>query len=164
MPDPNDMVLTPRGLRFRSSLYPCVIGRGGITADKREGDGATPRGVHQIVAMYYRPDRLRAPNGWAVPIRPGDLWSDDPDCLDYNHLVRTPYPGSHEVMRRGDPLYDLVFVTDWNYPNAIPGDGSCIFMHQYRRRGYPTAGCVALRRDHLYRLAQKITPNTRLVV
>lgn len=161
---PDDMVLTPLGLRFRGRVYPCTIGRGGLTADKREGDGATPVGCHRIIGMLYRPDRMAPPASWARPILPRDLWSDDPVLRDYNQPVRAPYPGSHEAMRRADPLYDLVLVTDWNWPDAMPGRGSCIFVHQWRRPGYPTAGCVALRRDHLHRVARTLTPGARLIV
>ena len=119
----SDMVLTPTALRFAGRRFPCVIGRGGLAADKREGDGATPRGVHRIVGMLYRPDRMARPADWAVPIRPGDLWSDDPAHEDYNLMVRAPYPHSHEALRRADPLYDLVIVTDWNWPRAVRGRG-----------------------------------------
>lgn len=158
------MVLTPLGLRFQGRLLPCSIGRGGITNTKREGDGATPTGTHRIVGMMYRPDRMTAPTRWAVPIRPGDLWSDDPGDTNYNHLVPAPYGHSHEPMHRADPLYDLVLITDWNWPNAVPGRGSAIFMHQWRRPGYSTEGCVALRRDHLWWLAQQVVESTRLIV
>jgi len=108
------MVLTPRGLRFWGRTYPCSIGKGGLSTRKREGDGATPQGVHRIVGMLYRPDRMVRPTDWAVPIRPGDLWSDDPSDEDYNTMVRAPYAPSHEALRRADPLYDLVILTDWN--------------------------------------------------
>jgi L,D-peptidoglycan transpeptidase YkuD (ErfK/YbiS/YcfS/YnhG family) len=161
---PQDMVLTPIGLRFMGRVWPCTIGRGGVTGDKREGDGATPRGVHGIVGMLYRPDRMARPADWALPIRPGDLWSDDPRHEDYNLMVRAPYGWSHEALRRADPLYDLVLITDWNWPCAERGRGSAIFIHQWRRPGMPTAGCVALRRDHLRRIAPMITYGTRLIV
>ena len=95
-----EMVLTPAGLRFAGRLWPCSIGRGGVRADKREGDGATPVGVHRIVGTLYRPDRLPAPAPWALPIRPGDLWSDDVGDAAYNMMVRAPYGGSHETLRR----------------------------------------------------------------
>lgn len=158
------MVLTPRGLRFAGRYWPCTIGRGGVSAAKREGDGATPRGVHRIVGMLYRPDRMAPPTDWAVPIGPGDLWSDDPAAPDYNTMVRAPYPHSHEVLRRADPLYDLVILTDWNWPYAIPGRGSAIFIHQWRRPGYPTEGCIALRRADLHAIAPMIRHRTRLIV
>ena len=161
---PFDLVVTPTGLRFRGRQYPCTIGRGGIQARKREGDGATPRGFHRIVGMLYRPDRMAKPTDWAAPIRPGDLWSDDPHDIAYNRVVRAPYPHSHEALRRADPLYDLVVLTDWNWPYAVPGRGSAIFIHQWRRPGYPTEGCIALKRRDLHRIAPMIRHRTRLIV
>ncbi|MCH2165800.1 MAG: L,D-transpeptidase family protein [Marinovum sp.] len=159
-----DMVLARRRLRFAGRMWPCTHGRGGILSDKREGDGATPRGTHRIVGLLYRPDRMDRPCDWAVPIRPGDLWSDDATHEDYNLMVRVPYPHSHEVLRRADPLYDIVILTDWNWPYAKPGRGSAIFLHRWRRPGFPTEGCVAFRPDHLKQIAKLIRYETRLIV
>jgi len=158
------MVVGPTGLRFAGRQFPCVVGRGGITGDKREGDGATPRGTHRIVGLLYRPDRMARPTDWAVPIGPGDLWSDDPTHEDYNLMVRAPYSHSHEHLRRADPLYDLVLITDWNWPRAERGKGSAIFIHRWRRPGYLTEGCVGLRPDHLAWIAPRIRYTTRLIV
>ena len=161
---PTDLVLTPMGLRFLGQTFPCTIGRGGIRRKKREGDGATPRGVHRLVGMLYRPDRMARPADWALPIRPGDLWSDDPGHEDYNLMVRAPYPHSHERLRRADPLYDLVILTDWNWPYPAKGRGSAIFIHQWRRPGFPTEGCIGLHRNHLHWIAPRIRYETRLIV
>ncbi|MEP4248174.1 L,D-transpeptidase family protein [Tateyamaria sp.] len=161
---PADMVVHPMGLRFMGRMFPCTVGRGGISADKHEGDGATPTGVHRIVGMLYRPDRIAPPTDWAMPILPGDLWSDDSRSDDYNTMVRVPYPFSHEVLRRADPLYDLVILTDWNWPNAVSGRGSAIFMHRWRRPGFPTEGCIGLRPDDLAWIAPRIQHSTRLIV
>lgn len=158
------MVLTPRGLRFRGRVFPCVIGWGGLTKRKKEGDGATPRGVHGIVGLLYRPDRMARPADWAVPIGPCDLWSDDPADEEYNTMVRAPHGFSHEVLRRADPLYDLILLTNWNWPYAVPGRGSAIFIHQWRRRGYPTEGCIALSRANLRYIAQNLEVGGRLIV
>lgn len=159
-----DLVLTPTGVRFMGRRFACAIGRGGIRADKREGDGATPVGVHGIVGMLYRPDRMAPPVPWAVPIGPGDLWCDDPAHEDYNLMVRAPFAASHETLRRADPLYDLVVLTDWNWPRAEAGRGSAIFLHRWRRPGYPTEGCVAFAPADLAWIARRITYGTRLVV
>ena len=161
---PSDMVLTPKGLRFNGRLYPCSIGRGGISTNKREGDGATPFGTHGIIGMLYRPDRMARPTDWALPIHPGDLWCDAPDHQDYNLMVRKPFEASAESLRRADPLYDLVILTDWNWPFAQPGRGSAIFIHRWRRPGAPTEGCIALRPDHLLKIAKSIRYETRLIV
>lgn len=160
----DDMVLTPQGLRFQGQLWPCTIGKGGISDRKREGDGATPRGIHRIVGMLYRPDRIARPVSWAKPIGPQDLWSDDASDADYNMMVRAPYSHSHERLRRADPLYDLVILTDWNWPYAVRGRGSAIFIHQWRRPGFPTEGCVAFSRENLHAIARQIRYSTRLIV
>lgn len=159
-----DLVLAPTGLRFLGRRFPCTIGRGGLTRNKREGDGATPRGVHRIVGMLYRPDRISPPSDFARPIRPKDLWSDDIRDPAYNHLVQGPHAYGHEALRRPDPLYDLVLISDWNWPDAQPGHGSAIFLHQWRRPGFPTEGCIAFRRDHLLWIARRVTPGTRVIV
>lgn len=158
------MLLTPMGLRFAGRIWPCSIGRGGVRADKREGDGATPAGVHRIVGLLYRPDRMAAPVDWAVPIGPSDLWSDDSGDEDYNLMVRAPYEGSHERLRRGDRLYDLVILTDWNWPRAVKGRGSAIFLHRWRRPGCPTEGCIAFDAADLRAIAERIGLGTRLIV
>ena len=161
-----DIVVSPWGARFFGRQFPCTIGRSGIVAPerKREGDGATPAGTHRIVGMLYRPDRMPRPTDWALPIGPCDLWSDDPRDEDYNLMVRAPHRFSHERLRRADPMYDLVIITDWNWPHAEPGRGSAIFIHQWRRPGAPTAGCVALSRRDLHWIAPRITHQTRLIV
>ena len=161
---PTDLVLTNYGLRYRGKTYPCSIGKGGLRNDKREGDGATPRGIHSIVGILYRPDRMAKPTSWAKPIGPNDLWSDDETDTNYNNQVRRPYAHSHEVLRRADPLYDLVVITDWNWPIATQGAGSAIFIHQYRRPGYPTEGCIALSRANLHKIAQFLNKGSRLIV
>lgn len=163
---PDDLVVTRTGLRFRGRTFPCSLGRGGITREKREGDGATPAGVHRLAGLLYRADRIAAgalPR-WAVPIGPGDLWCDDPAHDAYNHRVKAPFPASHERLRRADPLYDVILLTDWNWPVAVPGSGSAIFVHRWRRPGAPTAGCVALSGPDLLWIVNRIRPQSRLIV
>ena len=159
-----DLVLTPMGLRFGGRVLPCSVGRGGISYQKREGDGATPLGEHCIVGLLYRPDRVLKPAPWARPILPGDLWCDASGHADYNLAVRAPFAASHEDMRRADPLYDIMLITDWNWPEAMPGKGSAIFLHQWRRPGFPTAGCIAFSRADRIWLAGRVAPGARLIV
>lgn len=144
--------------------FACSIGRGGISENKREGDGVTPAGTHRIVGMLYRPDRMASPAGWARPFGPGDLWSDDVADPDYNLMVRRPHGFRHEKLFRPDPLYDLILITDWNWPYAIPGNGSAIFIHTWRKPRYPTAGCVGFARADLLWIAPRIRHSTRLIV
>ncbi len=167
MPTPRTgpgLTLTPRGLAAFGRLLPCAIGRGGLARAKREGDGATPRGRHRVTGCLYRPDRIARPAPWAVPIGLSDIWSDDPRDPGYNAPARAPSPHSHERLRRPDPLYDLVLVTDWNSAPAVPGRGSAIFLHRWRRRCAPTEGCIALAPEDLAWLAARAAPGTPLLV
>jgi len=163
---PDDIVVTRMGAWFKGRSFPCSVGRGGVVPPgaKREGDGATPAGELRIVGMLYRPDRITPPTGWALTIGPGDLWSDDPSDPEYNHLVRAPHRFSHEALRRADPIYDLVLITNWNWPEAVPGRGSAIFVHQWRRPGASTAGCVAFSRPDLRWIARRVVPGTRILI
>ncbi|PTV94165.1 L,D-peptidoglycan transpeptidase YkuD (ErfK/YbiS/YcfS/YnhG family) [Rhodobacter aestuarii] len=156
--------LTPSGLIAFGRRYPVQIGRGGLSRTKQEGDGATPVGRLRVVEMLYRASRLPRPTAWARAIGPQDLWCDAPDHPAYNQLVRAPFAASHERMARPDPLYDIVLVSDWNYPQATPGKGSAIFLHQRRRLCYPTAGCIALRRADLIDFAQRLTPGAEIEI
>ena len=79
-------------------------------------------------------------------------------------MVRAPFAASHEVLRRADPLYDIVLITDWNWPRALHNAGSAIFVHAWRGPGHPTAGCIALHPDDLRWIVARIGFQTRLVV
>ncbi|WP_417246418.1 L,D-transpeptidase family protein [Celeribacter sp.] len=159
---PTDIVVTRWGARFMGRRFPCSIGKGGITDAKREGDGASPRGSLTLPALYYRADRIFTLHG--NKIGPRDLWCDATDHPAYNHLTRAPFKASHERMRRADRLYDLVLITNWNWPDATPGKGSAIFVHRWRKPRHPTEGCVAFRADHLRWIAERVTPRTRLII
>jgi L,D-peptidoglycan transpeptidase YkuD (ErfK/YbiS/YcfS/YnhG family) len=163
---PADLVLTPAGLRFRGRMLPVSLGRSGIARDKREGDGATPAGCHRIIGLIYRADRIAAATlpPWAVPIHNQDRWCDLSGHPDYNHLTRKPFGTSAERLRRADPLYDLVLPLDWNWPEARPGKGSAIFIHQWRRPGFPTAGCLAFARRDLLFIARHAAPGSRVII
>ena len=165
---PSDIVVGRWGLRAFGRRFACTVGRGGtVRADaKREGDGATPEGTHRIVGMLFRPDRIAAAAlpDWALPYGPPDLWSDDPRDADYNLMVRAPHGFGHERLRRADPQYDLILITDWNWPQSVPGRGSAIFVHAWRRPLARTAGCVALDPRDLRWIAGRITHQTRLII
>lgn len=139
----------------------CALGRGGVRADKREGDGATPAGRFPLRRVLYRPDRLAAPPETALPcrpLRPADGWCDDPADPRYNRPVDLPYPASHERLWREDEIYDIVGVLGHNDDPVVPGAGSAIFLHVARPDYAPTAGCVALAREDLLRLLSACGP------
>lgn len=141
------------------------IGRSGLTAMKREGDGASPRGSFRIVGGYYRPDRFlsRPASGLPlVPLKPSDGWCDAAGHPCYNRPVRRPFSASHEAMWRDDGLYDVVLVLDFNLSPRRQGRGSAIFFHLMRGDRGPTAGCVAIERQAMLRLLPRLSTRTTI--
>ena len=87
------------GLRFG-----CVLGRGGTTSRKVEGDGATPRGEFPLRRILYRRDRIAAPRCRlpASAISPRDGWCDDPHSRLYNRATSLPRRERCERLHRVD--------------------------------------------------------------
>lgn len=147
-------------------VFPCAIGKGGIVADKREGDGGTPLAAMRVLGGYFRADHFR-PGAARLPLRPirHDLgWCEVPEDRNYNRPVRMPYAASHETMRRDDRLYDVCVVLDWNIRPRRRGRGSAIFFHLARPGFAPTAGCVAVSLPVMRRLLPLISTRTVLAV
>ena len=166
-----DLTVFPDRGEWRARLddgrvWPCVIGRGGVTAAKREGDGATPLGRWPVRRVLYRPDRLPHPETRlpVAPIAPDDGWCDDPASPAYNQPVQRPCESSHEALWRDDDLYDLLAVLGVNDDPPIPGRGSAIFLHCAPADGTATAGCVALERTALDTVLRVMAPGSYVAV
>lgn len=147
------------------SIFPCALGRGGITAFKREGDGATPVGRMRLLSAYFR--RGRFPQRSGLTLRPIDSrlgWCDAPGDRNYNRPVPIPYPASHEQMERTDRLYDACIVLDYNIRPRRRGCGSAIFFHIAKPGFKPTEGCVAVSPRVMARLLPRLSPRTVLEV
>lgn len=153
-------------LSFLGRRYRCALGRNGIAADKREGDGTTPAGLFALRRLLYRPDRLAPPRTAlpVAPLRPQDGWCDDPADRAYNRLITLPYPASAEALWRRDHLYDLVVVLSYNDDPVVAGRGSAIFLHLARPDRGPTEGCIALAFDDLLQVLAGVRPTTQLRV
>lgn len=136
-----DGVLTFGGMRLRAAM-----GRGGVRAQKHEGDGATPAGLMPLRRALYRADRVARPRAVVpvMPLAPHDGWCDDPTHADYNRPVRLPHDGRHEALWRSDAVYDVIGVLGWNDAPVMRGMGSAIFLHVARPDFAPTEGCIAL--------------------
>ncbi len=145
---------------------PVALGRAGIKADKREGDGGTPRGAFRLRRLWWRADRHTRPLT-QLPvrrIRPGDGWCEDPADRHYNRPVQVPAGSTADRLWRADRLYDLIIELDHNTRPRIAGRGSAVFVHVAREKFAPTAGCVALEAKSLRWLLGRLGPRTRIVI
>jgi L,D-peptidoglycan transpeptidase YkuD (ErfK/YbiS/YcfS/YnhG family) len=143
---------------------PVALGRSGIAANKREGDGATPRGLFHPIRLWWRPDRIRRPRSF-LPIRqigPEDAWSENPADRLYNRPFRRWEGQPGDRLCREDHLYDLIVEIDHNARPRVRGRGSAVFIHLARPGFQPTAGCVALDGKTLRRLVASLGPATRI--
>jgi L,D-peptidoglycan transpeptidase YkuD (ErfK/YbiS/YcfS/YnhG family) len=142
-----------------------ALGRGGIRALKREGDGATPLGRFRIREVLYRADRMPRPRT-QLPvraIRAGDGWCEDPVDRNYNRRVRLSPRSNADRLMRSDHLYDLVLVLGYNDRPRVRGRGSAIFVHLARPGFTPTAGCIALERHDLLMLLGELRPGSAIM-
>lgn len=147
-------------------VFACALGRGGITANKREGDGGTPLASMRLLSGYYRRDHFTpGRSGLAMAPISADLgWCEVPDDRNYNRPVKIPYGASHERMKRDDRLYDACIVLDWNIRPRRRGRGSAIFFHLAREGFSPTQGCVAVTAKVMARLLPHLSSRTVLKV
>lgn len=166
--DVRPLILAPtRGrLTAGGASFACALGRAGIVRSKREGDGGTPRASLAVRRIWRRADKVRMPASGApaTTIRRCDGWCDEAGHRRYNRLIKLPFPFSHEVMWRGDDLYDLVGELGWNDRPPVAGRGSAIFLHAARPDFSPTAGCIALAPSALARVLSLIGPGTTIHV
>jgi L,D-peptidoglycan transpeptidase YkuD (ErfK/YbiS/YcfS/YnhG family) len=153
-------------LNIEGVVFRCALGKAGISALKREGDGATPLGRLRLLGGYKRNDRhpMRRSGLVLAPIRADMGWCDAPADANYNRPVHLPFRAGHEKMLRRDRLYDFCIVLDWNIRPRRRNGGSAIFMHLARPGFRPTEGCVAVERRVMLRLLPYLSRRTVLTV
>lgn len=139
---------------------PVALGRTGIKADKREGDGATPRGRFRPLRIWWRADRTIQPRT-TLPVRRitgTDAWCENPADRRYNRPIHAGATGDR--LWRDDHLYDLIVEIDHNTRPRIKGRGSAVFLHVARPGLDPTAGCIAMPLAELKRVVARLNKNS----
>jgi len=130
---------------WRRSLI-CATGPQLASLPKREGDGASLRGLHAAMRV------LRA-TGWPAryavarcgPWLELGWWCDYPHDCALQSLINAALAGQYEALVRDDQLINGLLVLDQNIHRAGPGGGSAIFFPALPRRLLPrTEGCIAV--------------------
>jgi L,D-peptidoglycan transpeptidase YkuD (ErfK/YbiS/YcfS/YnhG family) len=145
---------------------PVVLGRGGIRANKFEGDGATPRAKFRLIRLWWRADRHPRPPTLlpARRIGPALAWCEDTTDRRYNRPFQRSAGDGGDRLWRADHLYDFIIEIDHNARPRVAGRGSAVFVHVARPKRGPTAGCVALARNDLQRLLAVLGPQTQIAI
>jgi len=143
---------------------PVTLGRAGILANKREGDGATPAGRFRPLRVWWRPDRGARPRT-RLPVRritPSLAWCEDPRDRRYNRPFKRSANEPGDLLCRADRLYDLVVEINHNTRPRVAGRGSAVFLHIAGPDRGATAGCVGMTGGALRWLLQWLGPTTRI--
>ena len=149
-----------------SQTIPVALGRGGILANKREGDGGTPMGIFRPLQVWWRGDRHPRPQTFLSvrAIKPEDAWCEDPASRHYNQPVRLDRESGGDRLTRDDHLYDFIVEIDHNVHPRIAGRGSAVFLHLARDNFGPTAGCVSMTKASMLHLLKRLGPETKMVI
>ena len=140
----------------------CAIGKRGISIKKKEGDLITPKGLFKIKFILYRKDRIfnLKTKIKKMPIKKNMGWCDDPRSIYYNKLINLPFKYSAEKLYRTENTYDIIFVLNYNMRPIIKNKGSAIFIHIARNNFKKTAGCVAIKKTSMKKIASIINKKT----
>ena len=165
----NVYAMEKRGDKWKMAFEPftAVIGKNGFAAagEKREGDGKTPSGIYPLKMTFGYDTTI----GTKMPYRQvldDDIWVDDPNADDYNRWVKKSETraASYERMRRDDNLYKYGIVIEYNTSPVIKGNGSAIFLHIWKGKGIPTAGCVAVFEENIIKIIKWLDPQASPVI
>ena len=151
-------------LKYKNFIFRCALGKSGIKRKIKEGDNITPKGIYKITRIYYREDKIKKLKTTIkkIKIKKNMGWCDDPKSKFYNKLIRLPSKYSYEKLYRKDNIYDLLAVLNYNMNPIFKNKGSAIFIHIAKNNYEFTAGCIALKKEDLIKLLEKIKKNTKI--
>lgn len=148
--DPVPVVLGRNGLGWGRGLHePSATG-----PQKREGDGRAPAGLFRITSLFgvaaAKPAEFHM---FYQPLSAGVECVDDTGSRFYNRTVNAADVEvdwrSSEKMSRVLPFYRWGANVAHNTSPAVPGGGSCIFLHIWGGPAVPTSGCTAMAEEQL---------------
>lgn len=136
------------------------VGKNGITGNKREGDGKTPRGIYSFGQAFGVAGNPGTARRW-LQVNNNHYWVDDVHSTYYNKLVDASQTGiqwsSAEHLISYPTAYRYAIALNYNTA-CIPGAGSAIFLHC--STGGATAGCISVSQSDMIRILKMIQGDT----
>jgi D-alanyl-D-alanine dipeptidase/L,D-peptidoglycan transpeptidase YkuD (ErfK/YbiS/YcfS/YnhG family) len=147
---PIPVVIGKTGLAWGLGLHPTITG----APWKKEGDRKSPAGIFSLgTAFGFAPKSELSLKLGYLPLDDAIEAVDDPNSCHYNLLVdrRKVVCDWKSAEKMGEePLYELGFVVNHNFPNPKPGAGSAIFFHIWHGENSTTTGCTAMSLENLH--------------
>lgn len=143
-------VIGKNGLAWGIGLHP----HHSVPLEKREGDKKSPAGIFSIGTAFGFASKTEM-NHLQIEYLPLDLSIeavDDPLSAYYNmivHNTRVKSDWNSSEKMSSEPLYELGFAINHNFPNPQPEKGSAIFFHIWRNSNSGTAGCTATSKEYV---------------
>ena len=91
-------------------------------------------------------------------------WCDDPKSKDYNKLIKIPFKYSYEKLYIKENIYDIILVLNYNMQPVKKNKGSAIFIHIAKKNFSSTKGCVAIKKNELRTILEKINSRTKVKI
>lgn len=158
---------TEKGFNLVFEPIQAVIGKNGFAPEgtKREGDGKTPTGIYELKRAFGYDKSVNTKMNYRQ-IFDTDIWIDDPKAPDYNQWTKTgeTTARSFEILKRNDDQYKYTVVIEYNTAPVIKGHGSAIFLHVWKAKNKPTAGCVAVSETDMLKILGWLDPEARPVI
>jgi L,D-peptidoglycan transpeptidase YkuD (ErfK/YbiS/YcfS/YnhG family) len=156
---------TKRGGCWRVVAGPWTarVGRSGLSAHHREGDGTTPTGTFAFGDTVYGTNPDPGVRYRFHRIVCGDWWDEDASSPTYNtfqHVrcgVRPPFRAESEGLWKVTTAYRYLIPIRYNADPPVPGRGSAIFLHVQHPN--PTNGCVSLLERQLVQTLRWLRPS-----
>lgn len=131
---------------------------------KKEGDGCSPAGIFRVPFAFGLAEPVQAARLLRmkyVMLTDGIVGVEDPASRHYNQIVdatqvTADWDDGAPMNRRGEFYRWGAFVA--HNPENIPGEGSCILLHQWPGSDIPTAGCTGMEEQNLVRILEWLDP------
>ena len=148
------LIKTPGIIKFGKYYFKCLIGKNGITFNKKEGDLKTPKVTFNLTYVMYRADKIKKPKT-KLPIfkiKKKHICCDNIEDSNYNKIFETNNFDLGERLWRNDSIYDILIVIGYNHLPVIKGKGSAIFLHLSEKTKKSTEGCIAVKKKIMFNI------------
>ncbi|NLA88226.1 MAG: L,D-transpeptidase family protein [Clostridiales bacterium] len=144
--------------RVSLGVMPGFVGKNGVSASKKEGDGCTPAGLFRLVHAFGVKEKPYTKAAY-ISFTENSYWVVDAlSCYNNTWFEGRQNDGWSSAERLADypREYAYAVIIEYNTAERTPGRGSAVFLHCGNR---PTAGCVAIPEPALLNILKWLDPD-----